>query len=57
MKIGKVPENVLKRSILKQIHTKREEVQSRSRETDLENKNVCTPRGEAATWDDLRDWD
>lgn len=26
MKIGKVPENVLKRSILKQIHTKREEV-------------------------------
>ncbi len=26
MKIGKVPENILKRSILKQIHTKREEV-------------------------------
>ena len=26
MKIGKVPESVLKRSILKQIHTKREEV-------------------------------
>lgn len=26
MKIGKVPENVLKRSILRQIHTKREEV-------------------------------
>lgn len=26
MRIGKVPENVLKRSILKQIHTKREEV-------------------------------
>ena len=26
MKIGKVPENVLKRSVLKQIHTKRPEV-------------------------------
>jgi len=26
MKIGKVPENVLKRSVLKQLHTKREEV-------------------------------
>ena len=26
MKIGKVPENVLKRSVFKQIHTKRPEV-------------------------------
>ncbi len=26
MKIGKVPENVLKRSVLKQIQTKREEI-------------------------------
>ena len=26
MKVGKLPENILKRSVLKQIHTKRPEV-------------------------------